>query len=461
MMENKSLLAGAARVDMTPKMGTLLTGAPGLKRPAEILIDPLFAKALVLDDGNRRLCILSLDLLAVTREWGDKIRNGAKERFGLDPDAVMVHTKSNHAAPPLGHTSLSLESEYIPPELSYIRGADETYLPVAVERALEAIGLAMEDMQPVRVGVASGVENRVTFNRRFVMNDGTAQMGLGSRPPSDVAHREGPTDPELGVVSFTAESLQPVAFLLHHSCNAVHDFPLRCVTADWPGAWASRVRAMYGDDCVPLVINGCGANINHGDPLNPTHVDTTERMGATLAEATVPVLKQLIYQDDSPLSYATRKIKIPIRQVPERELAEAKTLLAEYPTPTWDVGLEGIPTEWGWTYAVSRVEVERLIRNDPCWEFEIQAFRIGDFALVAWDGTVFVEAQLRLKMESPAARTFVASMSNGYAGYVPTPRALKGGGYETWTCSNSKLVPEALDMIVDNSVELLNELFTR
>ena len=51
-MEGKRLLAGAAQVDMTPKMGTHLTGAPtpNLRRPAEILIDPLFAKALVLDE---------------------------------------------------------------------------------------------------------------------------------------------------------------------------------------------------------------------------------------------------------------------------------------------------------------------------------------------------------------------------------------------------------------------------
>ena len=460
-MGDKSLLAGAAQVDMTPKMGILLTGAPGLKRPAEILIDPLYAKALVLDDGERKICILSLDALAVTGEWGDKIRNGANERFGLDPDAVMVHTKSNHAAPPLGHTSLSLESEYIPPELSWMRGSDEEYNPVAVERALETIGLALEDMQPVRVGVASGVENRVTFNRRFVMRDGTAQMGLGGHPPSDVAYREGPIDPELGVVSFTTESLRPVAFLLHHTCNAVHDFPLRNVTADWPGAWSSRIREMYGDDCVPLVINGCGANIDHGDNLNPDHVDTTDRMGATLAEATLPVLKRLIYQDDSRLDYATRNVKIPLRRVPEHELAEAKAFLARHPSPTVDEGLAGIPTEWGWTYALSRIEVDTLIRRDPNWNYEIQAFRIGDFALVALNGTVFVEAQLRLKMESPASRTFVANMSNAYAGYVPTPRALEGGGYETWTCSNSKLVPEALDMIVDNSVELLNELFAR
>ena len=63
---NKELLSGAAQVDITPKMGTHLAGDVGRRRPAEILIDPLFAKALVLDDGERRLCILPLDLATIT-----------------------------------------------------------------------------------------------------------------------------------------------------------------------------------------------------------------------------------------------------------------------------------------------------------------------------------------------------------------------------------------------------------
>ena len=74
-------------------------------------------------------------------------------------------------------------------------------------------------------------------------------------------------------------------------------------------------------------------------------------------------------------------------------------------------------------------------------------------------GEPFVEGQLSLKVRSPAARTFVAHMSNGYVGYVPTRHALERGGFETWTSNGSKLVPEALDMIVDNSVSVLEGLF--
>ena len=50
-------------------------------------------------------------------------------------------------------------------------------------------------------------------------------------------------------------------------------------------------------------------------------------------------------------------------------------------------------------------------------------------------------------------------MSNGYPGYVPTVRALERGGCETVTGGNSELAPEALEMIVDSSVELLGGLF--
>lgn len=182
-MEGKLLLAGAAKVDITPKMGTQIAGVFGSRRPAEVLIDPLFAKALVLDDGERKLCVLPLDLCVIVGEWGDTIRNGAAERFGLDPDAVMVHLMQNHAAPSLGGTPFSFESEHLPPEFPWLKGSDDEYHPVAVERTLQAIGMALEKMQPVRMGIATGVEARVAFNRRFACATAARRTGLAAVQP--------------------------------------------------------------------------------------------------------------------------------------------------------------------------------------------------------------------------------------------------------------------------------------
>lgn len=293
------------------------------------------------------------------------------ERFGLDPDAIMVHATQNHAAPAVGHFFLNPDFEFVPPEYPWMKGGDDEYHPVAVERTLEAIGLALERMQPVRVGIASGVENRVAFNRRFVMRDGTSEMGFGGRPPTDVAYNEGPIDPELGVVSFTTESLRPVALLLHHTCHPVHGYPGHYISAGWPGAWSRGIRSMYGDDCVPLVINGLCGNVHHSNYLNPAHVDTAERMGATLTQSSMPVLKRLIYQDDSSLGRDTRIMKIPLREVTEQQLTEAKALLTEHPTPMWREGEEGIAAAWPWVYAVGRIYLDSLRRQDPRFNYEI------------------------------------------------------------------------------------------
>jgi len=74
-------------------------------------------------------------------------------------------------------------------------------------------------------------------------------------------------------------------------------------------------------------------------------------------------------------------------------------------------------------------------------------------------GEPFVEAQLRIKLESPAPYTFVAHFCNGYVGYVPTLDAFSRGGYETRTANWSKLQPEALETIVNSAIELLEKLF--
>jgi hypothetical protein len=97
--------------------------------------------------------------------------------------------------------------------------------------------------------------------------------------------------------------------------------------------------------------------------------------------------------------------------------------------------------------------------EQPYYDYEIQVFRLGNTALVAWVGKPFVEAQLHLKLHSPAAFTMVAHMPNGYVGYIPTPEALQRGGYETWTSNWSKFQPEALEQIGDAAIELVNGLF--
>lgn len=452
---SQTLLAGAAQVDITPQPGTQIAGDIGRYRPAELTLDPIFARALVLESEGTRLCLLSLDILATDDEWTERIRHSAAEQYGFDPDAVLVHNTQTHAAPSIGHHIVSRECDLVPPGMEWIRGGDDAYNPFALERILQAIGQAQEALTPVSLGVGRSVESRVAFNRRFVMRDGTGRCHPGAAVRDEILYCEGPIDPEVGVVCFTGESLQTVAMILHHTCHPVHGYPKRYVSAGWPGAWCRQMAQFDGPGVVPMVLNGCCGNIHHSNHLNPHHVDDPETAGRNLAETARGVLERLGAMEPTPLAYKSARVGLPREHVPEEALKQARDLVQRHPEPMWkDDSRTAI--DWAWCHALRTLDMQRIREQEPEYDYLIQAFRIGDLAMLGLGGEPFVESQLRIKRESPAAFTFVGHMSTGFVGYLPTPEAIANGGYEAeW----HTLAPEALDIVTEASIGLLRELF--
>ena len=165
-----------------------------------------------------------------------------------------------------------------------------------------------------------------------------------------------------------------------------------------------------------------------------------------------------VAQDDPRLAFKTIRFGIPFRRFPKEIFVAAHKLLDEHPDPIWTDDTK-TRFEWDWHFAASLVDLEHRLAVESEFEYEIQALRVGDLALLILPGEPFVEAQLEIKQRSPATRTFVAHMSNRYVGYIPTPDAINRGGYETLPSNGSKLAPEALQTITDKSVEMLEELY--
>ncbi len=457
-MSQDKLRAGAGIADITPTLGMQIAGDIGRYRPVEEIRDPLFAKALVIESGGRRVVWLSLDLLVVTRKWADEIKRRAAARYGLDPTTIMVHVVQNHAAPSLGHFFVCNEDDQglFPSEYPWLLGGDDRYNPIAFDGVLAAIGQALDTLQPVTVQVGRGVDGRVAFNRRFIMRDGTAR----THPPlcdPHILQCEGPIDPEVGVLTFTGADGRPVAAVLHHTCHPVHGYPERWVSAGWPGAWCAGVRAALGGDCVVMLVNGFCGNIYQCNHLDPHYHDDYQEMGRKLTETALMVLDRL--EPVAPvLAWRTRSLQIPLRAPTADEVADARHLLAQYPAPMW-TDATNTAVQWDWVYAVNRIDLDAYVRQSPVFDYPIQVFRLGHTALVSVPGEPFVEEQLRIKLASPAAYTFTAHMSNTYVGYLPTKAAFQRGGYETHTGAGSKLTPEALTMVGDAALAMLGELF--
>ena len=455
---NLTLQVGAAETTINPRLGMQIDGNIGAYRPAQVILNNLYARALVFQKGDTRFLLLSMDLLAITTEWCDAIRDFAAGELGFDRDAVAVHVVQNHSSPSMGQIMLSdrLDAAKAYP---WIRGSDPDYAPLVMERIKPMIRQATETVQPARLVFGSALEARVSFNRRIAMRDGTSEMGFGSRGPQEALYREGPSDPEVGVAIFTTSELKTVAALLHHTCHPVHWNPHQAIHSDWPGAWAAEVRRRVLPTAIPLVLNGCCGNVIHADFLNLQREDTPESMSRLLTDAAQTALTNSYPGEDDPvLAYKTIRFGIPFRQFPPETFEAAHKLIEEHPEPMW--GSERRTSfAWDWHFAASLLDLEHTLATQAEFEYEVQALRLGNLAILVLPGEPFVEAQLEIKQRSPATRTFVAHMSNRYVGYIPTPEAIRRGGYETRPSNGSKLAPEALQTITDRSVGLLKELY--
>ena len=113
----------------------------------------------------------------------------------------------------------------------------------------------------------------------------------------------------------------------------------------------------------------------------------------------------------------------------------------------------------GWAEAYLRTARNRRPRPEA---FEIQAMRIGEAALVAYPGEMFVDYQLEMDQASPFRKTFTLAYSNGCIGYVPTAKAFPEGGYEVdhaFRYYGTLMITSACErMIKSATLELLDGL---
>lgn len=463
IMESRRLRAGAAQVDITPPLGVHLSGDIARYRPAEGVLDPLFARAIVLEHGGRKLCILSLDVTIITAPYTDLIRSAASEATGIQPSAIMVHATQTHSAPSVGPFMLDPDFPALPAEFEWVGGSLQPYAEFAIERGIKAICLANETLRPVQMGAISCIEGRWAFNRRAVTRTGGIMMPPPSWPwgplgPTDIRYIEGPVDPELGVLWLEEDSGNTVAIVANYACHPVHVFPKPYVSADWPGALCWALQASSGATCVPLVLNGACGNINPWPPFDPNYVEDHVRMGMALAERVQSAREAIQFTDHVVLDWRTAHIPIPLRDIPSDALERARQVMEAEPKPKW-TNNHGQGVDQEWMIAASIYSAHLMRQRSRTLDYEVQVLRLGDVAIVGLPGEPFVECGLRIKLSSPTYPTYVAHCTTEYVGYIPTREAFARGGHEVNTCYWSKLAPEAIDLIVDGAVSVLREMF--
>lgn len=395
------LQAGVSRVDITPEPGGFLFGHSS-NIVSEGVHIPLFARTLVLEDEEKVVALVAVDLVGV--DW--EVMEPLRAELGGDLEGLMVSASHTH---------------YGPCTCGIFQAAhDSAYTESLVARLAEGVREAKAATAPVQVAAGrAALEEAV--NRHIRMPDGSycpvGKVALAER------HADGPLDTEVGVIRFEhagepgSRALGVVYNWTAHPICVYYRTPL--ISPDYPGVASRQIEKETG--AVALFTNGASGNVTVKKQV--TGIERAHQVGTALAQE---VFRSFIACE--PLANADRigfesvTLDLPVR----REIAEKRGL-------------------------------HQRVRNTDVVETELSVLALGDVALVGIPGEPFVEMALEIKRRSPFEYTYLLECTNDNLIYIPTPRAYEEGGYEA---NKAMVAPQAFTILVEESVKALNRLKT-
>ena len=434
------LTAGFGLSKITPPPGSHMAGYAARTARSQGVHDDLHVRALVLDDGERPLAMVSVDVLALDSAFVERARTEISVATGLAAEAVMIAATHTHGGPV---TVVMFSSEE--------RAIDAAYMDRLRAGVVSAVTSAWKDRFPARIGIGAARAKGIGGNR----------------------HRlDGATDPELGLLKIADLGGRTRAVCLNYACHPTILGPdnLR-ITADFPGFTMARVAERLGDGAFAMFLNGAAGNISVGRSPEATALglagpgrtfERAAKIGRELADLAVEALPAIETTDECTLDFATRSLDLPLRPLPSPEETEAAVRQArerfEERRRAGAASVEIQKAQLEALYAgVRHFEASRRTQGEPQGRVEIQCFRIGGASFLGMPVEPFVEIGLELK-RAAEGRLFIVELANGYAGYLPASEASEEYGYET---VSTRFATGSDRVLVSHAVELERELLER
>jgi predicted dehydrogenase len=393
------LVAGTGRVKITPELPMWLSGYAGREKPATEVLQDLWAKVLVIEDGahlpasrsnggKNRVVIVTTDLLGISHEVSADVARQVDSLYGIKREQLILNSSHTHSGP-MVWPCVDIIFDFTLDQQRQV----SLYSQQLTANLVKAIGMALADRAPAELYSGKG-EAGFAINRRNKLAPG------------------GPVDHDVPVVKVVRTGKPPVilfGYACHNTTLVENNF---LINGDYAGfAQAALEEENPGVTCMFLM--GCGGDQNP-DPRGT--VELAKAHGRELADAVDTVLKggkmRLVR---APIRTAYTTVDLPYRSFDvaeyEREIVgedkylqrRARLMLSAY--------------NRGFT-------PDHLV-------YPVQAVRFGaDLCVLALSGETVVDYSLKTKRSFAAENLYVAGYSSEVMCYIPSQRLLNEGGYE-------------------------------
>ena len=411
--------AGFCEVDITPRVGVGLAGfGPYLNRMSIAVRDPLKARAAALALGNRRVVVVSCDLIGLNRHLVEAVKREVGRRANLGEDQILVHCTHTHSGP--------CTAEY-----SGWGDRDEPYLAILPGRIARACVGALDRLHEVVMSHAVQPCEGIGRNRE---QDRDA-------PPLEECLRDDwrPAKPELTDTRCQVLAFRDAAndrldgFMAYFGCHpVVCCSTTRYIHGDFVGV-AMNLLERENPGAVGLFLQGAQGDVNSCvvHKPEPEALLALDIVASRLANAVRAGLREAAPAPVETLRYASRQQPFTSRLLSRgriREwIAEQEAIVGADTATDADHAVR-----MGTLMIATLRDLEaRLDRGEDLsvQTGEIQGIRLGPVTLLGAPFEIMQAIKNDVVAGARAPVPLVMGLTNGSMGYAPDRAAAARGGY--------------------------------
>lgn len=412
--------------------GMMGGGASGGYPGADGILDHLYARAIVIDNGTTSAVLLSVDAAGV----GDNIWTGVGARIEQE---LGIPAKNLFTNPIHTHSGSGSAS---------------------VDQLFNLVKEAKGKLQPARIGYGTGVS--YINVQRDIIDPKTHNWWEG-------ANYEGPSDKTVAVIKFETLTGEPIAVYFNYACHAVVTGNTDMVSGDWPGEAERYIEDSFDDKCVALFSVGAQGDQNPiyfqqtFDLRNIRIKEYAERgqdisnsmpSGGAGLNKEDPTVKKLLDQQKMMIKsmgqFMGEEVKRVMRLMDPNYMSISGKIAADQKT----ISLPGRRR----TSGNQRAGVEATYEDTADVSLRLSLLMIDDIAIGGGSAEIYNMIAQRFKKESPYARSIFVSMANGSSntGYIPDDAAY---GRLTFEVLSARCKPGYAETgIVNGLLDLINEV---
>lgn len=421
------LYVGWASVDITPRKPVAVIGQLH-KRIARTTLDPLTATVLALETrgrgaNNEQAIMVSCDVICIRKAIQRRLRDMVKSQIpDFDVRKLLLNATHTHTAP--GFIDNAFGGLYDVSKDKGVMKASE-YGSFFVERLAKAIVQAWQNRKPAGMSWALG-HAVVGMNRRAHYFDGSSVM-YGNTNAENFSNIEGSEDHALEMLFFWRPEEKLTGLVINIACTSQETENLSEISADFWHDVREEIRRRYSEDL--FILPQCAPA---GD-LSPHLLFRKKADEIMLKRRGVSrrqeIARRIANAVDDVFSLAKADIKwrLPFRhKVVDLDLPQNEPAILPF------------------------------YETDSIKPIEFHVIRLGDIAIATNPFELYIDYGIRIKARSQAVLTLLVQLSCQNNGYLPTEKAVKGGGY---SADKYIIGPEGGQILVNETVKRINELW--